>query len=510
MDGTDRHPVTPDASFDGGDLDCGSGLLLLIRKHLDPLQPDQVLEILSTESSVADDLPSWARLTGNELISQTRQGERRSFLVRKAKPVQRRDAVDQEGPARPESATWASSGSSPSRSAPLAPFSVMGIGSWPRPRWLLRAIHDSLEGRLSEDEFQHTANDAVRLAIAAQERAGVDVITDGEQRRDSYASFVGSRIDNCQLVPITDLLPYVSDPEKFAKDLQALDVPANTVRQAVVRGRLRRNRPIAGHELDFAASITSKPVKIALPGPYLLTRMLSLECVSDETYSDREALAVDIVEILRQEATALLASGVALVQFDEPVLTEIVFGRPAKDRTFMCGALAERRDPEEELAFAAGLLHRVAQGLPKERLAIHICRGNWSRDESVALSGNYSPLVPLLKTLSIGTFFLELCTERAGKIDVLRDLPGDCKIGIGVVNQKLDRVETVAEIVAHAEEAVSLFGPERVLLNPDCGFATFADSPIASTEVAEAKLTSMVHASRLLRKKYLVQASPGH
>ena len=91
----------------------------------------------------------------------------------------------------------------------------MGVGSWPRPGWLLRALHERLSGRLSDDEFQQYADDAVRLAVAAQERAGVDVITDGEQRRDNYASFVGGRLDNCQLIPITDLLPYVTDPDEL-------------------------------------------------------------------------------------------------------------------------------------------------------------------------------------------------------------------------------------------------------------------------------------------------------
>ena len=120
----------------------------------------------------------------------------------------------------------------------------------------------------------------------------------------------------------------------------------------------------------------------------------------------------------------------------------------------------------------------------------------------MALRGDYTPLLPLLKSLPVGTFFLELCTPRAGDLAVLRDLPTDCRIGVGVVDQKADRIETPAEIVARAEAAVALFGPERVLLNPDCGFATFADSPIASAQVAEAKFTALAEAARLLRKKF--------
>src|ERR1039458_7816335 len=81
MEPVARHPCEPDVSFDGGNLDCGNGLLLLIRKHIDPLEPGRILEIRSTELSVEEDLPAWCRLTGNELVSWVRQGQQRSFLV---------------------------------------------------------------------------------------------------------------------------------------------------------------------------------------------------------------------------------------------------------------------------------------------------------------------------------------------------------------------------------------------------------------------------------------------
>ena len=83
MEPVDRHPHEPDASFDGGGLNCGNGLLLLIRKHIDPLEKGQLLEIRSTEISVDEDLPSWCRMTGNELVSWTRHTRQRSFLVSK-------------------------------------------------------------------------------------------------------------------------------------------------------------------------------------------------------------------------------------------------------------------------------------------------------------------------------------------------------------------------------------------------------------------------------------------
>ena len=506
-DWNETHLIKADVRFDGGDLDCGNGLLLLIRKHIDPLHGGQHLELQSTDATVEDDLPAWCRMTGNALVSRTRDGVKRSYLIRK------REAKSSLSPLAPGGRGAGDEGDS--SLSPLAPggrgaggegvlppipnFAVMGVGSWPRPGWMLRALHDKLSGKLDEETFQQYADDAVRLCVAAQERAGVDVITDGEQRRDNYASFVGARLDNCQLIPITDLLPYVTDPDEFAKELQALDVPAEEVRHPAVFGPLKRSQPLAVHELQRLRQFTDKPIKIALPGPYLLTRTMWLECVADKAYTSREALAEDIVRVLREELTELLDEGAAIVQFDEPVLTEVVFARENMGRSFMCGALSAKQEPESELAFAGKLIHAVLEGFPRERLALHVCRGNWSRDESVALTGPYTPLIPMFSTLPVGTFFLEMATPRAGEIDVLQTLPRSARIGLGVVNQKLDSVESVEAIIAKATEAMSFLGRDRIWLNPDCGFATFADNPIASAEVAEVKLKAMALAAKQLR-----------
>ncbi len=506
-----QHPHTPDASFDGGDLDCGSGLLLMIRSHIDPLPRGGLLEILSREISVKEDLPAWCRLTGNELVSVAAAGNSAtSFLVCKGALAERSAlaAPQRPAPARPliETATPARFRErlpEPCPAPALPALAVMGMGSWPRPRWMVQAVHEHLSGRLSEQEFQATADDAVRLCVQAQLRAGVDVVTDGEQRRDSYASFVGGRLDNCQLIPLTDLLPLVDDPEHFQEELRALDVPAGEVRHPAVFGPLGRSRPIALHEAKFLAGLTAKPIKIALPGPYLLTRTMWMECISDNAYRSREHIAEDIVRVLREELADLLAAGVSMVQFDEPVLSEVVFSGAKTQPSFMCGALSQRGEAGHELGFARDLLNAVVAGFPRERVGMHVCRGNWTPDESTCLSGDYAPLVPTLRQIEVGTYFLELCTPRAGEIEVLRALPEDRRIGVGVVNQKHTRVEGVDEILAQAERAVALFGAQRVLLNPDCGFATFADNPVASATVAQAKLEAIAGAARLLRERHL-------
>lgn len=505
------HPFPANVSFDGGDLDCGSGLLLLIRRHIDPLAPGELLEVRSREISVGEDLPAWCRMTGNELVSHVQSGREQSFLIAKG-AFQRSIHAPAPPPARapaplpiaPVTPTFAMALPAAAPAPAIPPLAVMGIGSWPRPRWLVRLLHDRLSGRDDDDEFEAAADDAVRLAVEAQRRAGVDVFTDGEQRRDSYASFVGARLDNCQLVPLTDLLPYVDHPDEFRAQLAQLDVPAERVRHPAVYGRLGRSRPLAVHEVEFLARVApaGAPVKVALPGPYLLARTMWMECISDRAYASRDALADDLVRVLREEIAFLLAAGTALIQLDEPVLTEVVHGRAGGGRSFMCGALGDKAAPAVELAFAAALLDRVTDGFPRDRLALHICRGNWTPDESVALRGDWRPLVDFISRAPVGTLLLEMATPRAGdeavNEAVLDAIPRDRRLGLGAVDQKLARVETVDEIVARLEPRLRRFGEDRLLLVPDCGFATFCDNPICTPEVAEHKLGMLAGARRAL------------
>lgn len=504
------HPYSPAASFDGGDLDCGNGLLLLIRQHIDPLEPGQLLEIISQEASVEEDLPSWCRLTGNDLVHLHKEGRRRHFLVSKGpftlipEPSEPTEALD-EGAApdtsggrqrRPMPITQEvvepfvpTQLPEPVPVPPIAPLSVLPVGSWPRPGWLLRLLGEHLQGRVGDEEFHAAADDAVRLAVAAQARAGADVVSDGEQRRDNYASFVGRLLENCQLIPLTDLLPYVDDPRQFAAELATLDVPAGEVRHPAVFGPLGRRHPLAVHEVEFVRGQTDLPVKVALPGPYLLTRTMWMECISDRAYADREQLARDVVRVLREELHHLLAAGTALVQFDEPVLTEVLYGHTGGGgRTFMCGALGQRRETSHELAFAQDLLCEVTDGLPADRLAVHVCRGNWTPDEEKALSGDYRPLVPLLASLPVSTLVLELRTPRSGELTALQGLRDDQRIAAGLIDQKNQVLENVDDVEHVARRAINVVGGERLLLTTDCGFATFADNPIVGPDLAEAKL----------------------
>jgi 5-methyltetrahydropteroyltriglutamate--homocysteine methyltransferase len=244
---------------------------------------------------------------------------------------------------------------------------------------------------------------------------------------------------------------------------------------------------------------TRKAVKVTLPGPYLLSRSTWVKNLSETAYPTREALAHDIVRILREELRELAAAGVDVVQFDEPVLTELVFAGKSATRTFMCAALAASVSPEGELELAVDLINRVVEGIDGPTLALHVCRGNWSQREEVLLQGSYEPLIPYFARMKVDQFVLEYATPRAGSLRALQALPTTAQIGFGAVNPRTVELETVEAVVSRVNQLAELINPEQIYLNPDCGFGTFADRPVGTFDVAFKKLRTLSRAAESLR-----------
>ena len=214
-------------------------------------------------------------------------------------------------------------------------FTVTHVGSWPRSRDLLKALRDKQKGRMSGEEFDRVADGEVLRCLAAQDDAGVELVTDGELRRDSFYSFVTDKLDGTVLYSLAELLERMDDKSEFEEMLHSLDVPASAIRNPTCVGKLSRRNPLAGDEVRFLRQHTDLPIKITLPGPYLLTRSMWIGRISRGDYQDKLEMGADVVHILREELLELRDAGVTFVQFDEPVLTEVVLSEDCNRRTFM-------------------------------------------------------------------------------------------------------------------------------------------------------------------------------
>ncbi|MBI4199873.1 MAG: cobalamin-independent methionine synthase II family protein [Chloroflexi bacterium] len=384
---------------------------------------------------------------------------------------------------------------------PLFPVTV--VGSWPRPKYLLDALRQRQAGRLSFQEFNARADQAVLECLKYQQDAGVDIVSDGEQRRDNFYSFVTEKLDGVKLMSLAELMNHVEDKVSFDQILRSQDAPAFAIHNPTVVGKVRRRQPLAADELLFLRQHTGKPIKVALPGPYLLTRSMWVKGVSDSAYPTMDSLAAELVQVLRQELLELRDAGVAFVQFDEPVLTDVMFRPQVKERTFMCASMAAASgDSRTEMVRAVQLLNAVVRGVEGVQTGVHVCRGNWSRKEEALLQGSYEPLLMYLLTMQVNQLVLEFATPRAGELAAFQRYPRIRELGLGVVNPRSDEVERPQAIVARVEEALRYFQPGQVYLNPDCGFGTFAERPMNTAEVAFHKLQSIAQAARTLRAKY--------
>lgn len=378
-------------------------------------------------------------------------------------------------------------------------FPITTVGSFPRSQPLLKALRQRQAGRLSDVEFEAIARIAVRDILTLQSEAGVDIVTDGEQRRDNFYSFIASSVGGIRLMTLSEMLNFVEDKAAFERILNALDVPAFAIKNPVVVGKLHRDQPLAVADYQSLKQQTGQPIKVALPGPYLLTRSMWVKRLSEEFYPTKEALGDDVVQILRQELIALRDQGCEFVQFDEPVLTEVAFAGPHATHSFMCAALSEKSSPEAELGFAVELINRVVGGVTGIKTGLHVCRGNWSRNDEVLLRGAYDPLVPYFGQMQVTQFVLEYATERAGSLEALADLPPDKEIGLGVCDPRSAQLESVQFVLQKVKALLRYRRPEQIYLNPDCGFGTFADRPVNSLEMALQKLRVIQQAAEILR-----------
>ena len=385
-------------------------------------------------------------------------------------------------------------------------FLVSLLGSMPRSKKLLTAKRKLNKGNIDLKTYNEILDEETKYVVELQENNNIDIITSGELNRDNYVSFIAERLEGVTMMSMADMFDYIEDKQGFEQILEILDVPAISIKNAICTGKVKYNKPLVTDEMIELKKLTNKKIKATLPGPYLITRSMWLPALSKQYYDSKDSLGEDIIKVLKEEIDSLAKIGIDVIQFDEPVLTEVVFSE-GKTRSFMCAALSEKKDPTEELKFATKLIKSVIDYAKEKEIlvSLHVCRGNWSRDESILLTGPYTPLLPLFEETLPNILTLEFSTPRAGEISSLFSstlIRDNCILGLGVMNPRTDDIEPLEDILNRVEEVMQYIPKERIWLNPDCGFATFANRPVSTLEIIDKKLARLNEAKNTLRNLY--------
>jgi 5-methyltetrahydropteroyltriglutamate--homocysteine methyltransferase len=332
------------------------------------------------------------------------------------------------------------------------------VGSYPQPDWLVdRAL--LMKGvprtrlhelwRVEDAYLQQAQDDATLLAIRDMERAGIDIITDGEIRRESYSNRFATALEGIDL-----------DKPGEVKTRSGGMTPVPRV-----VGKLRRSRPVELRDMEFLRRNTDRPAKITLPGPFTMGQQ-----AKDEYYRDAEAMAMDFAIAVNEEARDLQKAGADVIQLDEPWV---------------------RNDPEAARRYAVKAINRALAGLTVPTV-VHICFG-------------YAAVVPGASKPTGYAFLPELADSAAEQISiesaqpkldlgVLRDLKGK-KVMLGVLDLGNLAVETPEQVAAHIRQGLKYVAPDKLVPAPDCGMKYLP------RDVAFGKLKALADGAAIVRRE---------
>ncbi len=364
------------------------------------------------------------------------------------------------------------------------PFRAEHIGSLLRPASLLDLRRRHAAGQASAQALKAAEDEAIREAVALQERVGLRVATDGEFRRASYHSFFYSQLGrDIQIDSVED------EPKDSCCDDHAPTRGAQPV--AKIRSRVQWTHPI--HVEDFrvlkALTRTATP-KITIPGPCALHFRGGDAAVLATAYKDTDSFWADTVEAFGKELQALADAGCTYIQIDETAFAK--FGDPAVQATLK----ARGEDWQETIDRYIAVTNRVLAAAPRTlRIGMHLCRGN--RAGQFHAEGGYDVVADkLFNALNIGFYFLEYDSPRAGDYAPLRFVPPSKSVILGLVSTKTTTVENRDELKARIEAATQFVALDRLCISPQCGFASVDIGNPISVQVQEDKLRLLVELAK--------------
>ena len=328
------------------------------------------------------------------------------------------------------------------------------VGSYPQPDWLIdrERLGDRLPPRVrarelwrvSEPFLEAAQDDATRLAVQDMERAGVDVITDGEMRRESYSNRFATALDGVDL-----------DEPGVALDRTGHENPVPRV-----VGPIRRRGPVEVRDVEFLRSITERRIKITVPGPFTMTHQ-----AQNDHYGDERGLALAYADAVNEELRDLKAAGADIVQIDEPYL---------------------QARPEPAREYAVEAINRALNGIDGNTV-LHTCFGY------AHIVHDRLPGYPFLSELNdcAATHLSLEAAQPDLDAEVLREVP-DKVIVLGVLDLGSDEAETPEVVAGRIRRALEVVPPERLVAAPDCGMKYLP------RDLAFRKLQAMVDGARLV------------
>jgi len=345
------------------------------------------------------------------------------------------------------------------------------VGSYPKPRYVYRQNGRSLldsfgfafdrrRQELGRAEFARLLDRAALEAIKDQDRAGIDIVTDGEERRGHYVLHIVNRLEGVDI-----------------HHRKPISMRAGTTQQDAPRviGKLGYREPLVLDEFLFTKKHAQGIAKIGLPGPSTVA-----DCVADEYYrSDRRALAFDYADAIRHEVAALIAAGCRIIQFDDPVLL---------------------RYPDAAQAWGLEALERCFAGLEERAtFVVHICRGYPNKPlerKGISYKANQNYYRDILSWLSKSRLDVVSIEGAASNLDVsILSAIGKKSVMLGVIDVGENEVEKVASLVARADEALRFLPKEQLILAPDCGMLEL------NRASARAKLISLSRAAGVVNER---------
>ncbi len=331
----------------------------------------------------------------------------------------------------------------------LLPTSVVGSHGLPGWLWLAREAMDA--GRLGAIDLREVMEDATQLALLDQERAGVDVLTTGEMGRVRFIIGFYDRLTGVRAL---------DPPRRLGQPLWDTNRPFEVVEKIAAPAGLG-----IVDEFKLARALTTKPLKATVPGPYTLLVPLKL----GGGYRDKDTLLSDLVEIVNAECKALVAAGATFIQIDEP------------HHGMYAGAVPQ----------VAKGVNRAVEGV-EAKLAVHICFGNlYGRPFSAVR--DYRHVFPTLHELHASQIVLEFANRGMDETGPWKDFPRDKELGAGVIDVKAFKAETAADVAKRIRAFLPHIAPDKLWLNPDCGFW---ETP---RWVVKQKLAALCEVTRIVR-----------